>query len=397
MKHIEKYLKTYAEKEIQLLQSFPKHFSFSNCVVIPACNEESGFINRLSNSDFCSNTLLILVVNQAPKAPSEITKANQTLASHVYANNLIWLNEYLAFYDCNNLHVLIVNRFHPGLEIPEKEGVGRARKIGCDLAVALFKRGCLRTLWIFSSDADARLPDNYFNHINDRAIAQVFDFVHVGDSGPLLTATLTYEKAIKYYQSALAWAGSPYAFYTLGSTLAVEVSAYCKVRGFPPRAGGEDFYLLNKLAKIGSVHYEPQVQIKLESRLSERVPFGTGPAVKKILDAQENGKVYTYYNPDIFKELKFLLTNLPAIWQHANNAIPLEETFSSQCVDALKALKFDRFISHCKSQNITENQFSREFHTWFDALQTFKFVHNLQNTGYHAIELDACINSLEKF
>ena len=48
----------------------------------------------------------------------------------------------------------------------------------------------------------------------------------------------------------MKYARSPYAFHTIGSTMAVSANHYAKVRGFPKREAGEDFYLLNKLAKV---------------------------------------------------------------------------------------------------------------------------------------------------
>ena len=67
------------------------------------------------------------------------------------------------------------------------------------------------------------------------------------------TATALYELRLHHYVLGLEYAGSPYAYHTLGSCLAVKADAYAQVRGFPKRAGAEDFYLLNKLAKLGAM------------------------------------------------------------------------------------------------------------------------------------------------
>lgn len=390
MRLIQKYLKHYAEKETTLLESLPRNFSFGRAVVIPACNENSDFIQRLSSGSLSTSTLVVLVINQAAGAPTETFLTNRSLATCVSSHKCLWRNQNIALHQFNALHVLLVDRFSPELEIPEKEGVGRARKLGCDLAVALFTKGTLKTSWIYSTDADAYLPENYFSGEADGAAALVFDFRHVGETGPLLQATLLYEHALKYYQAALEWAGSPYAFYTLGSTLAVDVEAYCKVRGFPARSGAEDFYLLNKLAKIGDVRFGREVCIDLEARLSERVPFGTGPAVKKILDLHEHSEVYRYYHPAIFVELKTLLDNINALFEVIFAELSLDKILSKHCTAALLSLDFLRFAEHCKKQKVSTKQFPREFHTWFDAFQTLKFIHFLQNSVYHPLPLDEC-------
>ena len=50
------------------------------------------------------------------------------------------------------------------------------------------------------------------------------------------------------------FAGSPYAFHTIGSTHGRKRGLIMPGSGaFPAARPGEDFYLLNKLAKVGSV------------------------------------------------------------------------------------------------------------------------------------------------
>jgi hypothetical protein len=39
--------------------------------------------------------------------------------------------------------------------LPHKEGVGLARKIGCDIALSLYERGTLKSRWLHTTDADA--------------------------------------------------------------------------------------------------------------------------------------------------------------------------------------------------------------------------------------------------
>ena len=104
------------------------------------------------------------------------------------------------------------------------------------------------------------------------------------------------------------FAGSPYAFHTIGSTMAVSAVHYAKVRGFPKREAGEDFYLLNKLAKVGSV-LELDVgtddgAIEIDSRRSDRVPFGTGAAVNKITGLADPVREFQFYDPEVFGLLK---------------------------------------------------------------------------------------------
>lgn len=396
MTHSEKYLANYASTEVEELNSFPASISFTRCIVIPACNESPDFIERLASSSLATNTLLIVVVNQASNAPTHVHGANKALADFISSEKQLWSSVNFSLCLFRDLHLLLVDRFSSGREIPEKEGVGRARKLGCDLAVKLFSMRVLQTHWIYSTDADAILPENYFSSTRSTAAAQIFNFQHSGEPGPILDATLLYERALKYYQSALAWSGSPYAFHAMGSTLAVEVEAYCKVRGFPPRAGGEDFYLLNKLAKIGEVSDINEITIQIEARLSERVPFGTGPAVKKIMQTLDSNKAYNYYNPAIFRELRILLSRLSLLHKAINENLPLDTLFNTGIAVALGHLKFDRFSQHCKNQAVRTEEFAQQFHIWFDAFLTLKFVHFLQKTSYPALPLEECERLLQQ-
>src|SRR5262249_38957583 len=140
--------------------------------------------------------------------------------------------------------------------LPEGQGVGLARKIGFDLAARLFAAGRLRSPFIHSTDADVRLPEDYFERAEEGAIAAalVYPFSHRPEEDPVLArAVFLYEISLRYYVLGLAFAGSPHAYHTIGSAFAARASAYVSVRGFPKRDAAEDFYLLSKIAKVGPV------------------------------------------------------------------------------------------------------------------------------------------------
>src|SRR5260370_15593309 len=120
--------------------------------------------------------------------------------------------------------------------------------------------------------------------------ALIYPFWHRCESPPELADGMDrYELFLRSYVLGLADAGSPYAFHTLGSTVAVHTLAYAKVRGFPRRAAGEDFYLLNKLAKVGSIAQLDGAPLIIRGRRSHRLPFGTGAALNHILPGAPPG------------------------------------------------------------------------------------------------------------
>ena len=119
----------------------------------------------------------------------------------------------------------------------------------------LLERVAQRAGVFLAVDADARLPSDYFSRLPRQRVAAVsWPYCHgPGDTPAETDACERYELHLHHYVLGLAWAGSPYAFHTLGSCISVHVEHYAQVGGVPRRNGAEDFYLLNKLAKTGAV------------------------------------------------------------------------------------------------------------------------------------------------
>ncbi len=390
---IDKYLDTYGEREIALLAGFPDGHSFRHGIVVPAYNESHEFFDRLQTSKLARDTLLIVIINQS-ESDKNIAKNHQLFRRLQSAGNIIWRNDNLSLVRSHPTSILLIDHYTK-YKIPAKEGVGRARKIGCDIAVKLHQKGIIKDPVLYSTDADAHLPENYFDsqiQLDKNTSALVFDFEHLTDDSVLGRATRAYEQAIKYYKAGLAWAGSPYAFYTLGSILAINMVRYCQVRGFPKRPGGEDFYLLNKLAKVGPIRFVPQIKIHIDARLSDRVPFGTGPAVKKIMDTWQHGEDYLYYHPDNFVQLKNWLDCQPLL-AHAlfANTSPMTKITDEALLTAAKTMNFREFIDHAGKQSSDVAGYMQQFHNWFDGFRTLKFIHFMQEHYFPAIKLEDCL------
>ncbi len=181
----------------------------------------------------------------------------------------------------------------------------------------------------------------------------------------------------------------PYAYHTLGSCLAVRASAYAHVRGFPKRAGAEDFYLLNKLAKLGPIARLSGSSIELQSRRSSRVPFGTGPAVEPSSQAAQPRETALFYHPCCFDALRALLAGLPELAHAPEQDMAqllvrqgLDESLAEQARLALAAQGLQSALAHCQRQSTSSDQFQRQFHQWFDAFRTLKFIHAIRDAGW---------------
>ncbi len=217
-----------------------------------------------------------------------------------------------------------------------------------------------------------------------------------GPDAPCNEATALYELRLHHYVQGLAQAGSPYAHHSLGSCLGVRSKAYAQVRGFPKRSGGEDFYLLNKLAKVGPVIATRGQPVELQARRSGRVPFGTGPAVAKIMAASQPLALPLFDHPECFNALRALLSLVATLRvPDTQNLAPalaaagLEAPLAAASASALAHMNLAGGLQHCRRQSTSAAQFERQFHQWFDAFRTLKFIHLLRDSGWPMLSFNA--------
>ncbi len=404
-RHLTKYIEQYSEPLIQQLSQTINaeqrlySLCFDHVIVIPAYKEDRSFISKfLTSSHGQSNTLVIIVVNQPDY---EIDSTPQTQLWEYLANlgELLYqpsgLDNDIMFVqpDNSSCYLCCVDAYtNP---IPEQQGVGLARKIGADIAVLLKQNNQLQSEWIHSTDADATLPENYFSALkrvdNKTTSAVSYNFTHFSDAEAIHRANMQYETALRYYVRGMEYAKSPYAFYTIGSVIAFTIEGYVKVRGFPKRSAGEDFYLLNKLAKLGTIGFIENSVVKIQARESNRVPFGTGPTVSKIVELNKASTPYCYYHPQLFTELKQCLSHFDTLW---NNRLVLTNWLSLLSVESQKALLdngFEKFVN--KQRKNTQEQFNKQLVVWFDAFKTLKFLHSLREQGYSDIPLEEALTT----
>ena len=400
---MEKYLRNYAEPETRDLDGLPDQPAWENVMVIPACNEGSGLLRAPPPCG--GRSLMILVINEMENASAQVSMTNAALAAVVRERcTRQWQSSGLSLWQDPDAErdLLLVDRFSEGRKLPAKGGVGFARKIGVDLAVSLIQNQRINTGWIHCTDADVKLPETYFSRSNrlqdtgSKYSALVYPFSHrdIGESPAsidVMMATGLYELSLRYYVAGMKYAHSPYAFHTIGSTMAVSATHYAKVRGFPKREAGEDFYLLNKLAKVGTVlELESGLDndiIEIESRRSDRVPFGTGAAVNKITELNDLVGEFLFYDPTVFKLLGVWLRSLSAIWDSGSPELTTADFADNQCTDrhrqallaGLNALKTQQALEHAFRQSKNLDQFKRQMHTWFDAFRTLKLIHFLRD------------------
>ncbi len=364
----EQYLQRYAEPEIAIARSVPGHYA--HVLVVPTHQEDVSLLRGLSPA-LSPHDLLILVVNGTCAEDNEpfLTELTDLMTDlHALGQQCTWGR-------VREMPLVLVDR---GASFGAKDGVGLARKIGADLALALYDRGAIASAWIHMTDADATLPEGYFEATERiQTGGYCYPFLHVpGGDLEVDHATQLYDQSLRYYVAGLTWAGSTYAYHSIGSTIAVHARSYAGVRGMPRRQAGEDFYLLNKLAKTDGVTVGQGPPVKLRARRSNRVPFGTGPAVDRI--AREG---LTTYDPRCFEQLAQWLRKLETAAQSGDGPA-LRQSLDPITSQALAMTSEDWSTLEQLLDQPTPRQRERRVLEWFDAFRTLKFIHALRDQAY---------------
>lgn len=422
-KVISKYLAHYAENLSPWLDGFSYTHPFQRCVVIPAFDESTQFVDRLNNQA-PNNTLIILVLNCANTCTTQ--QRNNTLLAKEYLlsrGQVIWQSskgEAVQLIQVSSVHWLVwditdwneinsLDTFVPG--------VGYARKLGMDSALRLFSQNQITNPFFLSTDADALLPNDYFElpalveqytqEQRKNCSGYIFPFQHdclttsssKEKSNTASIAASIYEMSIRYYVLGLRWAESPWGFHTIGSTLAIHAFHYAANRGFPKREAGEDFYLLNKIAKTGTVISIKNPGITLSDRASHRVPFGTGPAVHRIQQLDSIANEFTLYHPTCFEWLKLWHSAIPRLYTHSLtaslNEVQADVEVCEKIHGILLALHIEKAINHSRKQSKSADDFYRHMLTWFDAFKTLKFIHTARNKYLPSLNLHEWIQATE--
>ncbi|MDL2262155.1 glycosyltransferase [Bacteroidales bacterium OttesenSCG-928-I21] len=340
-------------------------------VVIP-CYDDEFIFNTLQSLEETRETEseveVIVVVNSSENTPFHIVEKNRKIFDELEkkANSFYYKRFKL-------LPVNIENT------VKKKGGVGHARKTGMDEAVRRFSAVSKPNGIIISLDADTLVGKNYFVEIenafkkNPKINAFTFQFRHDFNekiySEEEIEACRLYETYLRYYRLSLKTTGFPYCFHTIGSCFAVTASAYTKVGGMPQKQGGEDFYFLHKLAQTTEIGEIKATIVYPSPRISDRVPFGTGPSVRNII----SDKKYLVYNFELFFILKKFFDCFPDFWK--SDAINIKN-IPNEIVDFWGEKKVIETIKECKENSAQEKYFIKRLYSKFDAFFVVKFLNS---------------------
>ena len=266
----------------------------------------------------------------------------------------------------------------------KQHGVGWARKTLLDAIDEVANE----TDIMVSLDADTTFTDNYFRSLVNNfhrfrdatGIAVPYFHKPVQDE-KAYRAILRYEIYMRYYSLNLWRIRSPYTFTALGSAMTCLVKAYRAAGGMTPKMSGEDFYFLQKLRKTGRLLFWNEEKVYPEARFSDRVYFGTGPAM--IKGNQGDWSSYPIYQWQFFDEILETYELLPSFFK---------KTRDSKVTDFLrKQFKEEDPFKPLRKNFIYENQFIRACHEKFDGLRILQYVKFRQTKD--PVKDEVCLNN----
>ena len=374
-RHLERYLSDQALDIPDADELTPPRDELEACVVIPAYDELEDLPDVIRSLEQASTTPeifeVIVVVNNASDAPDDKVRANQQTIEFLRSGITT------AF----DLHVL--DRSSPSKAYaPDVAGVGRARREGCDLALQRLQAvGREREGVLPNLDGDSPVAPRYVDNIiaefreQPEMLAGVCRYRHpIPDNSEHAEAIVTYETWMRYFAAALTWTESPYAFQSIGSCMALSARGYALADGMPQLEALSDFYMLQKIAKVGGFGAVRQLTrpfVHPSARPSPRVPRGTGPSVTDRMDG--GGDKFDFVEPPAaFRQLRALFRAVrdgyerPDVLRDVGAGGLLGEFLEDQ--DGWET------IEKLRENTPSAEHFEVQFHTWFDSLKIVKFA-----------------------
>lgn len=388
---ISAYLNKRASDVWKIENDFSKHFQ--NVIVVPAIAEFENLpvlINSLEQNDAreLTNTLLLIVVNNSFSSSEEVKVNNQNTLS--YIRNLK-----------SPLNISFIDAASAGKEMDDKNaGVGLARKIGMDLALTKFDYNSSDKRILICTDADCIVDPNYLSEIShefnkNNFEAAVVKFSHdISGDDEETNAIISYEIFLRYYVLGLSFASSDYAFHTIGSTMICTPEAYVKVGGMNKRKAAEDFYFLEKLAKIYPIGKIKTTFVHPSKRSSWRVPFGTGRSIERYLSNTRDE--YQLYDPKIFIILKNWLEVFNSSAPEYSALMESAKIINPKLSDFFIEQDLNNFLLKLKQKNISVTEIQKQKHYWFDSFKTLKLIHYLRDTAFPNVNMFDAIDELLK-
>lgn len=332
-------------------------------LALPALNEAdfiSTTLDCIVNQQSTIDVETVICVNQ----PDEWWKNSEKIS--ICENNIKTL-KLLQSYQ-KQMSISIIDRCTKGKGWKGKEiGVGYARKTIMDF---IGEKAADEDI-IISMDADTLIDPDYVESIaqnflrNPDAMAISAPYYHpLSGNKDADKSMLRYEIYMRNYAINMLRIDSPFAYTALGSAIAYKQWAYRKIGGMSPVKSGEDFYFLQQIRKVGKLIIWNDSIVKPAARFSDRVFFGTGPAM--IKGNEGNWESYPIYHTSLFDHVLVFYKNIETLYQKDESLVFLDylkEQFKNQ-----------NFLEPLRKNFKNLEQFKKAVHTKVDGLRILQFM-----------------------
>lgn len=334
-------------------------------ICLPVLNEYENLPNLLASFQKQSYThfKLYICVNQPDDWWSQTDQLPQCI------NNERSLKYLLSLKD-NSIHIIDKSSKGKGWT-GKKRGVGWARKLVMDEAASQGHKNDI----ILSVDADTEYPPHYFQSIVDIFKKDKLFSAHSNPYYHKLTgkaaedqAILRYELYMRVYAINMILIDNPYAFSAVGSAMACSVGQYQRMGGISPKASGEDFYFLQYMRKNGPLSQYNDLKVYPQARFSDRVNFGTGPAM--IKGNSGDWSSYPFYPPTLFAQVKQSFDTFEELFDH-DIELPMTAFLKGQ-------LKKENLWGALRKNFKTKDKFVRACVELVDGLRILQFLKESQ-------------------
>ena len=375
MKHWQKYIQKHQAYNKYAIAS---DFDYDMVVVIP-CFDEPDVLTTLRSLMLCTST-------QNPVGVLVVVNSGELSNENAIHNNRKTYDALTAFAIENNQPKLSFHALQCE-DLPRKHaGVGLARKIGMEWALRGFFQSGNNDGVIISLDADCTVSENYLQLIEKQFTTYspnccILNFKHRVniDNVALQSAIDQYEDYIWYFRNALKAIDCPYYYHTIGSAFAVLADAYVRVGGIGRQQGGEDFYFLQKVFFLGRTVELLKAFVYPEARFSHRIPFGTGPALDKII-ASDDG-LLCVYSVEAFQALQnFFILRIKFYKQSDAVVKDLIADLHISIQHFLADNNLLAAITDCNQNSPTAVTFEKRFFHHFDAFTIIKYLNFAHNS-----------------
>ncbi len=334
-------------------------------IAIPAMNEAAWLpatLNAAREQEY-QNYEILVCVNQ----PETFSSSEKQEEKCIFENNQLTL-DYLK--QQKDLPLQILDKSSRGKGWAGGKGsVGAARKYLMDY---IADQGTDEDI-ILSMDADTLFGRNYLASVNEifnknpdiNGLSNPY-FHRLTGEEPVDRAMLRYEIYMRNYALNLFRIDSLYRFTALGSAIATTVKSYRFAGGMTAKKSGEDFYFLQKLLKSGKLYLHNKQVVYPAARFSNRVFFGTGPAmIKGNTGDWESYPVYSYH---LFDKVRETTDSFALIWNR-DVSTPMDGILQAEKTGIWGKLR---------KNASTQRQFIKACHQKVDGLRILQFLKSEQ-------------------